>query len=300
MAAQNCSRCNAPRLAGESSCRRCGLGFESTKAPSARPVLVLRQVRPVAKDAAWEVAEAAAAVGRSGAIRLDHRSVSRRHAIIRIGPEHDFVVEDAGSANGTFVNGRRLTAAASIATGDQISFGDVILVAEIRGVIAREQPADGTVMYGGGPAPQPVRLVGTGEDTMSESPSSARDPSNGEAVRERRQASEPPAPATPIVVNVPVRATRRISNLARASDETAAALRELDRDVAAILDTFEQHGGATALRAFVAQAARVEANPRSPQDVETLVRWLPSARGLLEAQLQLLELLSTRESHVRA
>jgi two-component system, cell cycle response regulator len=48
-------------------------------------------------------------VGRSSAadIRFDDTSISRRHC--RIAPSNDgFIIEDLGSANGTFVNGKRL------------------------------------------------------------------------------------------------------------------------------------------------------------------------------------------------
>lgn len=54
--------------------------------------------------------------------------VSRRHAIIAL-QGGGFVLEDLGSANGTFVNGRRLQpeAAAPIRHGDELKFGTLIL-----------------------------------------------------------------------------------------------------------------------------------------------------------------------------
>jgi transcriptional regulator with PAS, ATPase and Fis domain len=68
-----------------------------------------------------------ASVGRdeSNPIRLDDRQVSRKHALIVANPEGGFVLSDLGSANGTFVNGRRLVAPRRLRTGDVLTFGDL-------------------------------------------------------------------------------------------------------------------------------------------------------------------------------
>jgi Nif-specific regulatory protein len=65
-------------------------------------------------------------VGRdeSNQIRLEDRQVSRRHALIAATPE-GFVLSDLGSANGTFVNRRRLVAPIRLRTGDELAFGDL-------------------------------------------------------------------------------------------------------------------------------------------------------------------------------
>jgi len=237
---------------------------------------VLRQVRPTAGDASWEVIDAAP-VGRSGAIRLDDISVSRRHALIRRAAQNGFVVEDVGSANGTYLNGRKLTAPVPIANGDQIGFGDVVVVAEVRAPQA-PAPPEGTIVDANGVAPRPAPAGG--DDTMAEGTSGAPETGAG------RSTERPPES----IVIVPITGSRDLGDLAH-------ALADLDRAVAATLESFEQHGGAAAARAFVAQAVRVEANPHNAQDVETLLRFLPSARGMLEAQLRLVELLSKRDSH---
>ena len=64
-------------------------------------------------------------VGRSPecALRLEGRSISRRHALIRIGAD-GASVQDLGSANGTFVNGRRAAETTAISPGDEVKFGD--------------------------------------------------------------------------------------------------------------------------------------------------------------------------------
>jgi hypothetical protein len=56
-------------------------------------------------------------------IVIDNASVSRKQAQIRREADGRWIVEDLGSANGTFLNGRRITGPAPLAQGDEISFG---------------------------------------------------------------------------------------------------------------------------------------------------------------------------------
>ncbi|MFZ1430223.1 MAG: trypsin-like peptidase domain-containing protein [Geminicoccaceae bacterium] len=51
--------------------------------------------------------------------------VSRRHALIEVArePKLAFIITDRGSANGTFVNGRRLTGSTEIGLGDRVTLG---------------------------------------------------------------------------------------------------------------------------------------------------------------------------------
>ncbi|HYK41675.1 MAG TPA: FHA domain-containing protein [Thermoanaerobaculia bacterium] len=64
-------------------------------------------------------------VGRSPecVLRLDGRSISRRHALMRVDGA-GASVRDLGSANGTFVNGRRAVETTPISPGDEVKFGD--------------------------------------------------------------------------------------------------------------------------------------------------------------------------------
>ena len=69
-------------------------------------------------------------IGRSSScdVRIDHSSVSRKHAILHLGPAPR--VEDAGSHNGTRVAGRAAISGApvTIAPGELIELGQVVLV----------------------------------------------------------------------------------------------------------------------------------------------------------------------------
>jgi pSer/pThr/pTyr-binding forkhead associated (FHA) protein len=64
--------------------------------------------------------------GFSAAVRLEHQSVSRRHAVIVEYPDGTRILDDR-SANGTFVNGRRVTEA-TLRDRDAIQLGAVGLV----------------------------------------------------------------------------------------------------------------------------------------------------------------------------
>ncbi|HEX4600593.1 MAG TPA: trypsin-like peptidase domain-containing protein, partial [Gemmatimonadales bacterium] len=63
--------------------------------------------------------------GRECEVRLpdDCDSVSRVHAELTVGPSGALVVSDAGSTNGTYVNGTRVTHALPVRLGDQVTLG---------------------------------------------------------------------------------------------------------------------------------------------------------------------------------
>jgi diguanylate cyclase (GGDEF)-like protein len=60
--------------------------------------------------------------GRDADVRLTNRRASRRHAKIRINPEGGAVVEDLGSTNGTFLNGKPVRRY-QLKDGDKLSLG---------------------------------------------------------------------------------------------------------------------------------------------------------------------------------
>ncbi|HET8840906.1 MAG TPA: FAD-dependent oxidoreductase [Ktedonobacteraceae bacterium] len=77
-------------------------------------------------------------VGRQAGVSLliDHASVSRRHAEIAYA-ERQYILRDAGSSNGTFVNGVRLAAGSAhlLSAGDAVRFGKIDYIFQL------EQPA---------------------------------------------------------------------------------------------------------------------------------------------------------------
>ncbi len=71
---------------------------------------------------------------------VDASTVSGRHARVSSGASGGVVVEDIGSSNGTFVNGRRIDGPVSVKAGDLISFGSLtmLLAVESRAVAVPE------------------------------------------------------------------------------------------------------------------------------------------------------------------
>ena len=65
--------------------------------------------------------------GQEADIQFRVPEVSRRHAMLRVGPG-DAVIEDLGSKNGTDVNSRRLDGAQQLVSGDTIGIGATTMV----------------------------------------------------------------------------------------------------------------------------------------------------------------------------
>jgi tRNA A-37 threonylcarbamoyl transferase component Bud32 len=57
--------------------------------------------------------------------------ISRRHARISRTPDGGFTIEDLGSTNGTFLNGRQISVTEPLSNGDTIEVGDTTLVASL-------------------------------------------------------------------------------------------------------------------------------------------------------------------------
>jgi DNA-binding NtrC family response regulator len=82
--------------------------------------------------------------GAEADLRIDHASVSRRHARLVLG--ETMTVEDLGSSNGTKVRGRALAvnATATIEPGDLIELGSTLIVVHRRGEAAEPRRGDAT------------------------------------------------------------------------------------------------------------------------------------------------------------
>jgi DNA-binding winged helix-turn-helix (wHTH) protein len=83
-------------------------------------------------DRTFALSAADAIIGRDpeSAIWIDAPGVSRRHARIRVSTDGDRVsaaIEDLGSTNGTFVNGRRVTTLVALDDGQPIRIGEATL-----------------------------------------------------------------------------------------------------------------------------------------------------------------------------
>ncbi|MBL4844544.1 MAG: FHA domain-containing protein [Planctomycetes bacterium] len=89
-------------------------------------------------------------IGRTGGqIVLPHKEVSRRHAAIRLDGDQ-LLLEDLGSANGTYLNHLLLRAPATVYPGDEISIGPYTLNLEPAEMVddSRETTAISTVLSG--------------------------------------------------------------------------------------------------------------------------------------------------------
>jgi DNA-binding response OmpR family regulator len=84
------------------------------------PALLVWQEGDLIKNQ-WILNRTPMTIGRAPEcnVQLDLRWVSRIHACIRL-EEHHYVLEDAGSKNGVFINGQRVTSPQPLEDGDRI------------------------------------------------------------------------------------------------------------------------------------------------------------------------------------
>ncbi|MFT3785549.1 MAG: ATP-binding protein [Tepidisphaeraceae bacterium] len=81
------------------------------------------------KGRRFELPDRPALIGRdSRAIPLADNTVSRRHCELRPGEKGDWILQDLGSSNGTYVNGQRLDRLVTLKLGDQFRVGRTLLV----------------------------------------------------------------------------------------------------------------------------------------------------------------------------
>jgi pSer/pThr/pTyr-binding forkhead associated (FHA) protein len=92
--------------------------------PSRRPLLIAEQGGGLSSGASFEV-DGSLTIGRSPQtdIQIDDSFASGRHARI-YEREGFFYVEDTGSTNGTYLNGRRVGAQELLQADDRIRIGD--------------------------------------------------------------------------------------------------------------------------------------------------------------------------------
>jgi DNA-binding winged helix-turn-helix (wHTH) protein len=112
---------------------RFGYAFSGAAAPSGRDAsgLVFRVIADQ-QDFALQPGENVLGRGADAAVPIEHSSVSRRHAVVRI-EAGQAMLEDCQSKNGTFVGGTRVTHPRALADCDEILLGRVRLLFRILG-----------------------------------------------------------------------------------------------------------------------------------------------------------------------
>ncbi len=143
---------------------------EPTLAPAAETMLATSEPEPVPLVL---VVSGGAAQGRqldiedelvlgravSGEGRLtDDHELSRRHARIRRGDTGQLAIEDLGSANGTFVNGQRISGPVLLTPGDSVKVGSTTIdvTDAANAALAASPPAAAPVAPPPPPPPAPV------------------------------------------------------------------------------------------------------------------------------------------------
>lgn len=125
--------------------------------PRAREKLRLKVAEGNAAGAVLEV-EDELVIGRqaSGDGTLGNDiEISRRHARIMRGSDGRYVIEDLGSTNGTYLNGRRIESATALEPGDRIEMGATALIVQVGAL--PPTPAHGTeVPIGTDPSTTPA------------------------------------------------------------------------------------------------------------------------------------------------
>ena len=137
--------------------------------------------------------------------------ISRHHA--RIFPESGgrFGIEDLGSTNGTFVNGRRLDGRVILETGDRISVGASTLIVQV-GSLQPTPPASDTMA----PPPDVVQAPTEEQPPGDEAEPEAAEPEVAEPVAE---AAEPAVANFALRIEVDVAAGRATVALDDGADE---------------------------------------------------------------------------------
>ncbi len=132
--------------------------------------LSLVMVKPDGTSKEVKIDRGSAIIGREEGcrLRIPLSSVSRKHCEVKI-EDDEVVVQDLGSSNGTFVNGKRVKQS-ELAPGDLLCVGPVVFVVRIDGhprqIDAKDSHAAGAVTdnddSGELPAPKPSAGPGPG------------------------------------------------------------------------------------------------------------------------------------------
>src|SRR5277367_1113919 len=116
---------------------------------------MIRRLSGLGIDGAREI-DRETVIGRADAdVQIRHADVSRRHAILRPVPD-GVEVEDLGSSNGTFIDGRRLTGKLTVSRSATLRVGATELRLEIElPHVTVQRPIGGPGAPAGPPASRP-------------------------------------------------------------------------------------------------------------------------------------------------
>lgn len=139
-----CPVCHTPNPLSETYCMDCGFLLNS------QPIAIgdMPEIKPAGKlvmaDGTREfvLRPGQNTVGRENAdVLLSHNTVSRRHAVVIVEVAGVFV-EDAGSTNGTTVDGRKIGPGdkVQLKNGSELVFGNAAVRAELPEAAVEEQP----------------------------------------------------------------------------------------------------------------------------------------------------------------
>ena len=88
-------------------------------------------VREPGRVPLWLVVVSTLPIGRAGTgLLLGDERLSRYHCELRVGSAGELLIRDAGSSNGTFVNGSRLDGEVELVAGDLVLIGDTTIAVD--------------------------------------------------------------------------------------------------------------------------------------------------------------------------
>lgn len=99
---------------------------------ASNPILKLTMRQGPRPDQTFELFKDVHTVGREAGndIIINDPQISRHHARLTL-QGSAYILEDLGSTNGSFVNGRRVTGPVALSAGDMIGLGDTVVLAVV-------------------------------------------------------------------------------------------------------------------------------------------------------------------------
>jgi len=128
---------------------------------ASNPILKLTMRQGPRPDQSFELFKDVHTIGREAGndIIINDAQVSRHHARLTL-QGNAYILEDLGSTNGSFVNGRRVTGPVALSAGDMVGLGDNVVLA-VSGAadiaatqVGRAMPATAPTMQAATPPPR--------------------------------------------------------------------------------------------------------------------------------------------------